>query len=59
MSRRSSRRRRGFSSLVNTGLLSVFPGHNHMPMVLNSIISSTREESSNHGPFVTIVSVSS
>lgn len=52
-------RRGRLSSLVNMGLLSVFSSHDHMPMVLHSIISPSREEPSNHGPFVAIKSMGS
>lgn len=50
--------RRGLSSLINTGLLSVLSSHDDMPMVLHSIISPSREEPCNHGPFVAIKSMS-
>jgi len=49
---------RGLPPPINAGLLSLLPGHDHMPMVLHCIISPTREQPRNHGPFVTIQSMS-
>lgn len=45
---------RGLPSCVDTGLLPVFSGHDHMPVILDCIISPARKQPCNHGPFVPI-----
>ena len=57
--RRSRRRKRGLSPSVDTRLSSVPSGHDHMPMVLHSIISPPRKGPGNHSPFVAIKSMCS
>lgn len=46
-----------FAAAVGGGLLSVFPGHDDVPVVLDGVVGSPRKQARDHRPFVAVEAV--